>query len=595
MPAIHRLSPELANQIAAGEVVERPASALKELIENSIDAGSRRIDVTVKGGGKRLIRVQDDGKGMSPEDAQLALERHATSKLSRLDDLMGLSTLGFRGEALPSIASVSHLSLRTKTSDVSYGVALRVDGGTMGAPNEVGMPNGTVVEVTELFYNVPARRKFLKSDGAESSQISRTITQLALGHPEVGFSLTNGARRVLQYPPVRTLDERFFQVYGDREDLVKVGKKAAGVVIRGFAAALTRHGAARGVQNVFVNRRVIKDRTISHAVHDAYARATVKLRSPEIHLFIDLPPDQVDVNVHPMKAEVRFLEQSLIHELVRRAVGDALGQPASASMPVGLHSTEPSTSPSNPIPRAIPGITSGISPASHWSTVTEIMRVARTEELRAGSQLNPRSTVTDLDKGAALDKSGPLLPLGQFRDTFIIAVDNEGIAIIDQHVAHERILFEQVVAQLSTGPVAGQRLLTPIVVDLTSAQREALEARTVQLEQLGFQVRDFGGESIHIITIPGLLERSEAESTVRELAADAEGFDAGAKVNDVIRRLAATTACHAAVKANDRLTHDKMLYLLDGLRRTEYSTVCPHGRPVVLRLTRNEIENSFGR
>ena len=595
MPAIHRLSRELANQIAAGEVVERPASALKELIENSIDAGSRRIDVTVKGGGKRLIRVQDDGKGMSPEDAQLALERHATSKLSRLDELMSLSTMGFRGEALPSIASVSHLSLRTKTSDVSYGVAVRVDGGTMGAPSEVGMPSGTVVEVAELFYNVPARLKFLKSDGAESSQVSRTVTQLALGHPEVGFSLANGARRVLQYPPVRTLDERFFQVYGDREDLVKVGKKAAGVVIRGFVAALTRHGAARGVQNVFVNRRVIKDRTISHAVHDAYARATVKLRSPEIHLFIDLPPDQVDVNVHPMKAEVRFLEQSLIHELVRRAVGDALGQPSSAPMPVGLHSTEPSTSTSNPIPWAIPGITSGISPASHWSTVPEIMRVARTEEVRAASQLNPSSIVTDLDKDAALDKSGPLMPLGQFRDTFIIAVDNEGIAIIDQHVAHERILFEQVVAQLSTGPVTGQRLLTPIVIDLTSAQREALEARTAQLEQLGFEVRDFGGESIQIVTIPGLLERTEAESTVRELAADAEGFDVGAKVNDVIRCLAATTACHAAVKANDRLTHDKMLYLLDGLRRTEYSTVCPHGRPVVLRLTRNEIENSFDR
>ena len=595
MPAIHRLSPELANQIAAGEVVERPASALKELVENSIDAGSRRIDVTVKGGGKRLIRVQDDGTGMSPEDAQLALERHATSKLSSLDDLMGLNTMGFRGEALPSIASVSHLSLRTKTSNAPYGIELRVDGGSVGTPSEVGMPNGTVVEVTELFYNVPARRKFLKSDGAESSQVSRTITQLALGHPEVGFSLTNGARRVLQYPQVRTLDERFFQVYGDREDLVKIEKRAAGVVIQGFAAALTRHGAARGAQNIFVNRRVIKDRTISHAVHDAYARATIKLRSPEIHLFIDLPSDQVDVNVHPMKAEVRFLEQSLIHELVRRAVGDALGEPASTPMPVGLHPTESSTSSNSPIPRSIPGITSGISPVSHWSTVTEVMRAARLQEVSASSQLSSRPAVKDLDKDAALDKSGPLMPLGQFRDTFIIAVDNEGVAIIDQHVAHERILFEQVMAQLSAGPVEGQRLLTPIVVDLAATQREALEARTVHLEQLGFEIRDFGGASIQIVTIPGLLERTEAESTVRELAADAEGFDAGAQVNDVIRRLAATTSCHAAVKANDRLTHDKMVYLLDGLRRTEFSTVCPHGRPVVLRLTRSEIENSFER
>ena len=588
MPSIHRLPAELANQIAAGEVVERPSSALKELLENSIDAGATRIGVTVDRGGKRLIRVEDDGEGMSRDDAALALERHATSKVASLEDLEAINTLGFRGEALPSIASVSHLTLRTKPRDGAYGTELHVDGGTMGAATDVGMSDGTVLEVADLFYNVPARRKFLKSDSAESSQISRAVTQLALAYPEVGFTLTSGARRVLQCPPVRTQDERFFQVYGDRPDLVAVHKSAAGVVIRGYVAALTDHGPSRGLQHVFVNRRVIKDRTIAHAVHDAYSQASIKPRTPEIHLFIELPPERVDVNVHPMKAEVRFLEQSLIHELVRRAVGDALGHPSSAPMPVRSEATASFA----PVSQSIPGITQGMSAASRWSGVTDVFRRdGATEAIASASAGPPVVGVGDMAGGA----TRPLMPLGQFRDTFIIAVDSDGVSLIDQHVAHERILFEQVMARLTDGPLTGQRLLTPIVVDLPTAQREALAAHANQLEQLGFEVGEFGGDSVQITTVPGVLARTEAENAVRELAADAEGLDVGAGVVDVLRRLAATTACHAAVKANDRLTQEKMVYILEQLRKTEYSTVCPHGRPVVLRLTRHEIERSFDR
>ena len=590
MSSIRRLPPELANQIAAGEVVERPASALKELVENSIDAGATRIDVTVDRGGKRLIRVEDDGEGMSRDDAELALERHATSKVARLEDLEAIGTLGFRGEALPSIASVSHLTLRTKPREARYGTELRVDGGTMGTATEVGMPDGTVIEVADLFYNVPARRKFLKADSAESSQVSRAVTQLALAHPDVGFTLTSGARRVLRCPPVRTLDERFFQVYGERPDLVEVHKSAGGVVLRGYVAALTDRGPSRGPQNVFVNRRVIKDRTIAHAVHDAYSQASIKPRTPEIHLFLELPPARVDVNVHPMKAEVRFLEQSLIHELVRRAVGDALGQPSSAPLPVQPQSPASFA----PVSQSIPGITRGMSAASRWAGVTDVFR--RSDA--AGS--NSADPVVAIPRGTgvgetAADVTRPLMPLGQFRDTFIIAVDSEGMAIIDQHVAHERILFEQVMAQLAAGPLDGQRLLTPIVIALPAAQREALAAHVLQLSQLGFEVGDFGGDSVQITTVPGVLARAEAENAVRELAADVEGFDRGAGVDDALRRLAATTACHAAVKANDRLTQEKMVYILEQLRRTAYSTVCPHGRPVVLRLTRHEIEKSFER
>ena len=590
MPPIRRLPPELANQIAAGEVVERPASALKELVENSIDAGATRVEVTVERGGKQLIRVEDDGEGMSREDAVLALERHATSKVARLEDLEAIGTLGFRGEALPSIASVSHLTLRTKPREVPYGTELRVDGGTMAAAAEVGMPDGTVLEVADLFYNVPARRKFLKSDSAESSQVSRVVTQLALAYPEIGLTLTSGARRVLQCPPVRTLDERFFQVYGERPDLVEVHKSAAGVMLRGYVAALTDHGPSRGPQNVFVNRRVIKDRTIAHAVHDAYSQASIKPRTPEIHLFIELPPERLDVNVHPMKAEVRFLEASLIHELVRRAVGDALGRPSAAPLPVQPQSTASFA----PLSQSIPGITQGMSAASRWAGMTDVFRRNDAAGPTSVAQRVAMPMGTSVGETAA-DATRPLMPLGQFRDTFIIAVDSEGVAIVDQHVAHERILFEQVMAQLAGGPLDGQRLLTPIVVELPAAQREALAAHATQLARLGFEIGEFGGDSVRITTVPGVLARAEAENAVRELATDVEGLDRGAGVDDVLRRLAATTACHAAVKANDRLTQEKMVYILDQLRRTEYSTVCPHGRPVVLRLTRHDIEKSFER
>ena len=592
MSVIRRLSPELTNQIAAGEVVERPASALKELVENALDAGAHRITITIELGGKRLIRVVDDGGGMPANDVALALERHATSKLERLEDLSVIGTLGFRGEALPSIASVSRLTLRSKAPGARLGTEVKVEGGTAGQALEVGMADGTVVEVADLFYNVPARRKFLKSDGAETAQISRAVTQLALGYPEVGFSLTSGSRHVLECPPVSTLEERFFQLYGERSGLVEIYKAAGGVIVRGWVAALTDSGTTRGPQNIFVNRRVIRDRTITHAVHEAYARATVKLRNPEIHLFIDVPPDRVDVNVHPMKAEVRFLEQSLIHEVLRRALGEALGEPSSAPMPVEPRSARGF----EPFSQSIPGVTGGMSAGSRWRNVTEAFSrptVGDMPSVMAPGRIDSMPLATreaPLNAGA-----GPMVALGQFRDTFIVAVDNEGIAIIDQHVAHERILFERVMGRLTDGPLEGQRLLTPIVIDLPAGQRHALRAHAERLTQLGFEVGEFGGETVHVTTVPVLLERPEAERAVRELAADLEGLDDGASVDEVLKRLAATTACHAAVKANDRLTQEKMLYILDQLRETEYSTVCPHGRPVVLRLTRQEIEKSFER
>jgi DNA mismatch repair protein MutL len=600
MGRISRLTAELANQIAAGEVVERPASAVKELVENALDANARRVSVTIELGGKRLIRIEDDGEGMVAGDAELALERHATSKLSCLEDLGAIATLGFRGEALPSIASVSHLTLRTRARDTTHGTLLRVDGGVVGPPRDVGMPEGTVVEVTDLFYNVPARRKFLKSDGAESSHISRAVTQLSLGYPAVGFTLTSGKRQLLGCPPVAQLSDRFFQLYGERNDLVEVAKTAGGVSVRGYIAALANDGSTggpvRGPQNIFVNSRIVKDRTIAHAIHEAYSRATIKARMPEVHLFIELPSDRVDVNVHPTKAEVRFLEQSFIHELLRRALGEALG--SSSSTPVSL---SPSLAGPAPSARSIPGIVDGMAAPSRWAGVTQVFaRESGATAYASGADLadSPVSSPAKDGHDATVSSTvatGPLMPLGQFRDTFIIAVDTNGIAIVDQHVAHERVLYERVMGRLTDGPLEGQGLLTPIMVELPPGQRDALTAHGAHLARLGFDVEAFGGESIRIATVPSLLSVGEAETAVRAVASDLEGLDEGAAVEEVLKRIAATTACHAAVKANDRLTQEKMLYILDELRHTEYSTVCPHGRPVVLRLTRHEIERRFER
>ena len=598
MGRINRLPAGLANQIAAGEVVERPASAVKELVENALDAGARRVAVTLELGGKRLIRVEDDGEGMTPTDAELCIERHATSKIGSLGDLAAIATLGFRGEALPSIASVSHLRLRTRARGASSGVEVGLDGGEPARVTEAGLPEGTTVEVRDLFYNVPARRKFLKTDGAETGHISRALTALALAHAEVGFRLRSGPRTLFDYPPVASFADRFFQVYGDRPELVEVRKEAAGIRLAGMVAALAADGPARGPQHLFVNRRAVKDRTILHAVNDAYSRATIKPRSPEVHLFLELPHERVDVNVHPAKAEVRFLEQSLVHEVVRRGLADALGQEA-----VPRVSLAPSRgAPAEPRAHAIPGIVAGMGAASRWGPVTDVFRRREGEGGRAGA-VRERSTASgdgadaEVPVGAVPSVVGPapLMPLGQFRDTFIIAVDNDGVVIIDQHVAHERILYEQVTERLTRGSLESQRLLEPLLIALPAGARDALAAHADDLARLGFEIDPFGGDSVRVAAVPALLSRGACETAVRAVAEDLEGLDRGASVADAIGRIAASTACHAAVKANDRLTLEKMTWLLEELRRTAYSTVCPHGRPVLLRLTRQELERRFER
>lgn len=616
MGRIARLPENLANQIAAGEVVERPASVVKELIENALDAGATRIAVTVEYGGKKLIRVEDDGSGMDAEDARLCLDRHATSKIRRADDLDAIVTLGFRGEALPSIASVSHFRLRTRMRGTPAGTEIRVNGGAIESIVEAGCPEGTLVEVGDLFYNLPARRKFLKSDAAESAQISRVVTQLALCYPEVGFTLTSAGRKVLQCPPVVRLEDRVFQLYGERSDLVEVRRQGGGLSIHGYVAALTEHGPARGPQHVFVNRRIVKDRTIAHAILDAYSVASNRERSPEVHLFLEIPPDRVDVNVHPTKAEVRFRDQSLVHEVVRRAVGDALGRaepPELTLHPSDLVGPQPAA-------QMIPGVLAGGVYTSRWmpgggvrgfSTDTNpasspAVDIGQGAGAFAGGGTSgapaPWAPSTDAASNAPasgpqppVDASRPLVPLGQFRDTFIIAIDSDGIAIIDQHVAHERVLFERIMQRLTGGPLESQRLLIPLVIELPPAERQTLVLRHAELARFGFEVEEFGGDAVKVSAAPALLRAEDVETALRALALDLEGLDRGLAIEEALKRIAATMACHAAVKANYPLTLEKMAHILDELRATAYSTVCPHGRPVMLRITRREVERNFER
>ena len=600
MGRINRLPLHLANQIAAGEVVERPASVVKELVENALDANARRIAVAIELGGKKSIRVEDDGDGMDPEDARLAIERHATSKIAQPEDLAAIRTLGFRGEALPSIASVSHFVLRSRARlrqssggqarGSETGTEIRVNGGAVESAREVGMPEGTCIEVADLFYNLPARRKFLKSDTAEAAQVSRLLTQMALGYPEVGFILLSGGRKLLECPPSAGLQERFFQLFGERLDLVEVRKEAAGLTIHGYVAALGEQGPVRGSQNVFVNRRIVKDRTIAHAISEAYSVATIKERSPEVHLFLQISPERVDVNVHPTKAEVRFLEQSLIHEVLRRALGEALGQ----GRPPELLLTPSEAWPDEPRPMSIPGVLAGASVGSRWTAEHDAVWHSSPGG-SGGAASMTGSTAAATAPAITPDDIRPMIPLGQFRDTFIVAVDDEGIAIIDQHVAHERVLFEQVMEKLTAGRLESQRLLTPILIELSPAQRHALAAHAATLDRFGLEIEEFGGDSLRLSAVPALLDPSECEAAVRSLAEDLEGLDRGARVEDALRRIAATMACHAAVKANYPLTLEKMRYILAELRRTAYSSVCPHGRPVVLRMSRREIEKNFQR
>lgn len=625
MGRIHVLSDNVANKIAAGEVVERPASVVKELLENSLDAGATDVRVEIEGGGRRLIRIADDGSGMMRDDAMLAFERHATSKLSSVDELEAIATLGFRGEALPSIASVSRLVLETRDRHEQAGTRVEIAGGRLMAVDEAAFPGGTTITVRDLFYNVPARKKFLRSEQTELAHIASLVTHYSLANPDKSFSLTHGERDLLRVAPVATQRERVFQVFGDTalEELIEVDTQVKVLPLPDGDRAFTVHGfisrpqvqkSNRNSIYLFVNRRVIRDRLLLHAISAAYHNLMPPACYPFALLFVDCDPGEVDVNVHPSKTEVRFRHASFVHDFVRDTLRETLisKRPAPAgaiplhspSQPaVGLPYSEFTQSldvPPADVPRSVlPPPDYRLQPTAAPAPRFDFSDVPPPEVQPLRLKVPDTHTGFPADLAVDLPPSMAELPelrlLGQIHDSFILAAGREGLWIIDQHVAHERILFEKVLKAQARGAVEQQRLLMPMVLSLTPAQQAEYERIAADLEIAGFETEPFGRGTIAVKAAPAALPTAALERVVYEIIEMAESELRSVSVDDLRRGIAASVACRAAIKINMPLDMTKMEWLLRELAATDYPMACPHGRPVVLRYALRDILRGFHR
>jgi DNA mismatch repair protein MutL len=562
----------LANQIAAGEVVERPASVVKELVENSLDAGSRSIAIAIEGSGKDRIRVADDGIGMSVEDARLALSRHATSKLFDASDLSNISSLGFRGEALPSIASVSRFTLRTREHESHVGHEIQLDGGQLVRDAPVGVPPGTIVEVERLFFNVPARRKFLRADVTEASHIAASVASLAAAYPDVGFQLEHGKRSVLEAPSVASRRERLYQLERSWvESAVVLEDEIGGLSIEAWLAPPPEARGAASRLHLFVNGRPVKDRILHHAVMEAYRQVSSRSGTPLVYLFLELAPDKVDVNVHPAKAEVRFVDQGFVHQAVFSAVRNALQGQRLAPEVLLVRDADERENPELPVPSGTDG-------------------AAIADALFSRPTLEVTPAFSEL-------ADEPPTPLGQLRWSYIVAADGESVWLIDQHAAHERILYEDLVER-GLSQMGQQLLLTPLPLELTAPERVTLEEELSDLASFGYDIEPFGhsGKGDFLLrAVPASLSALDPVRLVRSALSERERDCRSSTVREAGSRIAARIACHAAIKVNFELAPEKMRYLVRELWRARQPTVCPHGRPTTLRIGREQIERGFGR
>ncbi|HVQ63941.1 MAG TPA: DNA mismatch repair endonuclease MutL [Terriglobia bacterium] len=602
MSRIRVLPDDIANRIAAGEVVERPASIVKELIENSLDAGATKIAVDIVEGGRRLIRVTDNGEGMVAEDAATCLLRHATSKLYNPDDLFAIKTLGFRGEALPSIASVSRLTLETQ-ADSGIGTAIEVAGGQIVAQREGAFPRGTQITVEDLFYNVPARRKFLRSESYELSQVTSYCTHYALAFPEIQFLLRSGSFEVLSTPAVPDFRERIFQIFGNDllDELVEHRKEfgRSGLKIHVFTSRPHIQKYNRHSMFFFVNRRLVRDKIIMHAVGEAYRNMLPSGTFPVAILFLSVPYEDVDVNVHPAKTEVRFKHQGFIHDSIRDTI--VSGLTSDKTIVAMQNAGDPSSPYGLPdAPSRVPDSWSGDDPILNAPFALQAPPIvlegqARSLELSYGRSENPAATPM-VPAYADFDRvKREVHPLGQLRDSFIVATDLTGLILIDQHVAHERVLFENYLRQKLAGSLEVQRLLMPIVVELPPRQLVILENIIPELTQNGFEVEPFGPKTIAVKTAPAILKAGAVEKLLRELLDGLERETQVMNIEALKRKIAATVSCHAAIKINTPLDATKMRWLVGELMKTDVPTVCPHGRPIILRYDLREIERAFKR
>ncbi len=673
MGRIHVLSENVANKIAAGEVVERPASVVKELLENALDAGAHRIRVNIEAGGKKLIQVTDDGCGMVRDDAMLAFERHATSKIRNTDDLLNVATLGFRGEALPSIASVSRLRLETHAPEDVAGTVVEIAGGKILTVEEAGLPLGTCITVRDLFFNIPARRKFLKAESTELSHIASLVTHYALAHPEMHWELHSATNAMLVAPPVAGHQQRIYQVFGketldqliplsallplertglpqpppwrrsqveEAEEPVKGEIKLHGFISRPEIQKLNRNSIF-----IFVNGRLIRDRLVQHALTEAYRNIIPPTVYPVVLLFLEMPPTEVDVNVHPSKTEVRFRQSSVLHDFIRDSVRALLMK----SRPVPSFMTEIHASPTASV---------SLTPGAHDFASSELhvtegdadfalrapelqpftaplhfegsgfaveanaaMPVARFGPQTFGDpppqQIQPRDLLgapgpaaapthargnngcspelAEDDAPAGLESLASLKPVGQIRDSFILAINPQGLWIIDQHVAHERILFEKICRQRLAESPERQQLLMPLIVELTPGQMAVFAEISDELRRNGFEVEPFGSRTIAVKTTAAGVPADDVEHLLHEILEQFEREEQSVNLDRIRTNIAASIACHAAIKVNMPLEQNKMEWLLRELAKTDCPMSCPHGRPVVLRYSVKDIQRAFKR
>lgn len=667
MSRIRLLPDHVANQIAAGEVVERPASVAKELVENSIDAGATRIAIDVEAGGRRLLKISDDGHGMVRDDAVMAFERHATSKIATSEDLSSISTLGFRGEALASIASVARVELTTNTEN---GLATRVviEGGKIRDVKDAPHPRGTTLSVRDLFFNVPARRKFLRSEATESFHLTNLVTHYALAHPEIAFTLINNGREVVRVAPANGLRERAYQIFGaeflDSQLEVRGGHPKVARAT-GFVSAPRDRRTSRDAQYLFVNGRFVRDRLISRALSEGYRAILPHGAYPAALLFVETPLEEVDVNVHPAKTEVRFRRPAAVAEAIREAVRGALasagyarpeakeapaaqedkflpdglahemaaGGAAGVTSPVESTSFQPpvDTAPRGPQPATQPRIeftpsvetshmddrsspavvtgqpfagTAGVPPATSAEReqfipdegILSDRQSATTQPAGQYASLPPLNSAQKFAREVAVESlSSDIRPLGQLDESFIIATDSEGLLLIDQHVAHERVLFDKYRALESTRRAESQHLLIPETFDLTPAQASIFDSIAPELENYGFELMRLSGRTVAIKATPADLPAGEARNMLAEILETVDAEKKGSARETLRDDIAATLACHAAIKVNMPLTPEKMRWLIDRLLQTSSPTTCPHGRPVILRLATRDILKGFHR
>ncbi|HTG93883.1 MAG TPA: DNA mismatch repair endonuclease MutL [Pyrinomonadaceae bacterium] len=674
MSKIRVLPDHVSNQIAAGEVVERPASVAKELVENSIDAGATRITIEIEGGGRRLLKVSDDGEGMVRDDAVLAFERHATSKIRSSDDLALITTLGFRGEALASIASVAKVELTTQTAEAAAATRVTIEGGKMRDVKDAAHPRGTTLTIRDLFFNVPARRKFLRSEATETFHLTNLVTHYALAHPEIAFSFINNGREVLHATAANDLKERAYQVFGQDflDNLLEVdGGHPQVARVSGYISAPRDRRTSRDSQYLFVNRRFVRDRLIGRALSEGYRSVLPHGVYPAALLFIETPLEEVDVNVHPAKTEVRFRRAAAVADAVRESVRDALagagfvreereaetgglgegetrgrgeGASASAAAVGGAEFTSqrpPSGSEASYAPTPIdaenvrvdfnvrpdyqPPSQSKIDFASFMSSVEEALEEeeadadtghgdgetrrhgdTETVELDGSIAASPRPSVSpSLPPLNSAEKfarevtpeslSANIRPLGQLEESFIIATDDEGLLLIDQHVAHERVLFDKYRTLEAERRSESQQLLVPETFDLTPAQAAVYDQLAPELENYGFELMRLSGRTVAIKATPADLPAGEARNMLAELLDTVDSEKKNTARETLRDEIAASLACHAAIKVNMPLAPEKMRWLIDRLLQTSSPTTCPHGRPVILRLKTRDILKGFHR